>query len=105
MYAIEFVKKLKLTITNTISSSKQSGSVIYQGKTYTSGTLEVEPGETVTIALKNEIGNEWCFVMLNNNAWSVAQNTVHVEYTYTVTKNASIAFTGDATVIARITEE
>ena len=102
-YAIEFVKKLKLTITNTISTSKQSGSVIYQGNTYTSGTLEVEQGETVTIALKNSTGNDWCFVGVNGK--TVASDTSHVEYIYAVTKNASVKFDGGGAVTAYITEQ
>ena len=103
VYAIEFVKKLKLTIVNAIDSSNMSGSVIYNGKAHTSGTLEVEQGETVTIALRNDGGNGWCFVGVNGN--DAASGSSHVEYTYTVTKNASIRFGSYAYVIAQITEE
>lgn len=103
MYAIEFVKKLKLTIVNAIDSSNMSGSVIYNGKAHTSGTLEVEQGETVTIALRNDGGNGWCFVSVNGN--DAASGNSHVEYTYTVTKNASIRFDSYSYVIAQITEE
>lgn len=103
VYAIEFVKKLKLTIVNAIDSSNMSGSVIYNGKAHTSGTLEVEQGETVTIALRNDGGNGWCFVGVNGN--DAASGSSHVEYTYTVTKNASIRFESYSYVIAQITEE
>ena len=103
VHAIEFVKKLRITIVNAIDSSNMSGSVIYNGKAHTSGTLEVEQGETVTIALRNDGENGWCFVGVNGN--DVASGSSHVEYTYTVTKNASIRFDSYAYVIAQITEE
>ena len=103
VYAIEFVKKLRITIVNAIDSSNMSGSVIYNGKAHTSGTLEVEQGETVTIALRNDGGNGWCFVGVNGN--DAASGSSHVEYTYTVTKNASIRFDSYSYVIAQITEE
>jgi hypothetical protein len=103
VHAIEFVKKLRITIVNAIDSSNMSGSVIYNGKAHTSGTLEVEQGETVTIALRNDGGNGWCFVGVNGN--DAASGSSHVEYTYTVTKNASIRFDSYTYVIAQITEE
>lgn len=103
VHAIEFVKKLRITIVNAIDSSNMSGSVIYNGKAHTSGTLEVEQGETVTIALRNDGGNGWCFVGVNGN--DAASGSSHVEYTYTVTKNASIRFESYSYVIAQITEE
>ena len=103
VHAIEFVKKLRITIVNAIDSSNMSGSVIYNGKAHTSGTLEVEQGETVTIALRNDGGNGWCFVGVNGN--DAASGSSHVEYTYTVTKNASIRFDSYSYVIAQITEE
>lgn len=103
VHAIEFVKKLRITIVNAIDSSNMSGSVIYNGKAHTSGTLEVEQGETVTIALRNDGGSGWCFVGVNGN--DAASGSSHVEYTYTVTKNASIRFESYSYVIAQITEE
>lgn len=103
VHAIEFVKKLKITIVNAIDYSKMSGSVIYNGKAHTSGTLEVGQGETVTIALRNDGGNGLCVVSVNNN--TVASDSSSVEYTYTVTKNARIRFDSYSYVIAQITEE
>lgn len=103
VYAIEFVKKLRITIVNAIDSSSMSGSVIYNGKVHTSGTLEVEQGETVKIALRNDGGNGWCFVDVNGN--TVASDTSSVEYTYTVTKNVRIRFDSYSYVNASITEE
>lgn len=92
VYEISFAKPCAITISGGVIDAFNSGYLAYKGQNYTSGVLEIEQGESVSVCVLNGVGYGYSAIQLNGK--TVAEGySRKVEYTYQISKNANVAFT------------
>ena len=92
VYNIAFAKPCMITISGGVIDTFNSGYLVYKGQKYTSGVLEINQGESVSVYVQNGVGYGYAAIQLNRK--TVAEGYARkVEYIYQISKNAKVTFT------------
>lgn len=93
VYNIAFAKPCMITISGGVIDTFNSGYLTYKGQKYTSGVLEINQGESVSVYVQNGVGYGYSAIQLNGKTVAEGYSGRKTEYTYQISKNANVTFT------------